>query len=174
MAFREQSRVLFGHALATFHPNSCRFHDEVAFDGTFNGLVSDSCEGDRLASVLNGKKVLLHRSHGVIVCGRSVAEAFDDLYYLERAAHAQVLALSTGSKLSIIRDEVVRATKAAFDAEKAYSARLHLDAWKRQLKREDDERSLRASIASISWQLVAGIALTIGLGIGAAWTKRRH
>jgi ribulose-5-phosphate 4-epimerase/fuculose-1-phosphate aldolase len=35
--------------------------------------------------VMGGKRVLLHQNHGVIVCGASVAEAFDDIYYLERS-----------------------------------------------------------------------------------------
>ena len=37
-------------------------------------------------------------SHGVIVTGRTVAQAFTDLYYLERAAQAQVLAASGGHR----------------------------------------------------------------------------
>jgi ribulose-5-phosphate 4-epimerase/fuculose-1-phosphate aldolase len=35
-----------------------------------------------------------------------VAEAFDELYYLEKAAQLQILALSTGRELSIIKDEI--------------------------------------------------------------------
>ena len=155
--------------LAMCHQNSCRFHDDIAFDPAFNGLVHDRHEGDRLASALDGKRVLLHRSHGVIVCGRSVAEAFDDLYYLERAAQAQVLALSTGRTLSIIRDEVVRGTKAAFDADKAEYARLHLDAWKRQLDREQgpshrSESSRRvgalSALAAVALGMAASLLLT--------------
>ena len=39
------------------------------------------------------------------MCGASVAEAFDDLYYLERACRVQILAQSTGKELSIVSDE---------------------------------------------------------------------
>jgi ribulose-5-phosphate 4-epimerase/fuculose-1-phosphate aldolase len=66
--------------LSMCHQNACRFFDEVSFDETFNGLVTDSREGERLAEAMRGRRVLLHSSHGVMVCGRSVAEAFDDLY----------------------------------------------------------------------------------------------
>ena len=122
--------------LAMCHQNSTRFYQDFEFDPCFNGLVQDNTEGDRLASALNGKRVLLHRNHGVIVCGRTVAEAFDDLFYLERAAQVQVLAMSTG-QLSIVSDDVARVTKKEFDLEKPASARLHLDAWMRELARDD-------------------------------------
>ena len=37
--------------------------------------------------------------HGVIVSGPTVAQAYDELYYLERAAMVQVLAMQTGKPL---------------------------------------------------------------------------
>ena len=52
------------------------------------------------------KRVLMHLNHGVIVCGETVAEAFDALYYLERACKLLVTALSTGRKLRLIDDKV--------------------------------------------------------------------
>ena len=94
--------------LAMCHQNSLRFAGDVAYDPTFNGLVLDNAEGERLVKVMDGKRVLMHKHHGVIVSGASVAEAFDDLYYLERAAEVQILAMSTGSPLSIIGDDVAR------------------------------------------------------------------
>mmetsp|Transcript_55256 Transcript_55256/g.123514 ORF Transcript_55256/g.123514 Transcript_55256/m.123514 type:complete len:103 (-) Transcript_55256:864-1172(-) len=60
--------------LSMVHQNSTRFYGNVAYDTEFNGLVTDDQEGSRLASVLQGKSILLHQNHGVIVCGRSVAE----------------------------------------------------------------------------------------------------
>ena len=44
-------------------------------------------------------------NHGVLVVGTSIAEAFDELYYLERAAQLQVLALSTGRALSLVPNQ---------------------------------------------------------------------
>ena len=119
------------------HQNSLKFFDDWAYDPVYSGLVLSGDEGQRLARALCGKRVLLHRNHGVIVCGASVAEAFDDLYYLERAAQAQVLAMSTGSPLCIVPDGVARETKRMEDMEKPASARLHLDAWKREIARDD-------------------------------------
>jgi len=119
------------------HQNSCRFYKDVAYDPVFNGLVLDGSEGARLAGVMNGKMAFMHRSHGVIVCGRSIAAAFDDLYYLERAAQVQVYAMSTGSKLSLVTDDMAKHVKEQMDAGKAEWAQEHLEALKRGLHKDD-------------------------------------
>src|SRR3954467_15787377 len=87
--------------------NALRFHEDIAYDDLYNGLVVDNAEGDRLPPALGDKRVLFLANHGVIVAGESVAEAFDLLYYLERACRLQVLARSTGGKLRAVRTEVV-------------------------------------------------------------------
>ena len=49
-------------------------------------------------------------SHGVMVVGNTVAEAFDELYYLERVAQLHVYAMSTGRPLMLIPDDVAELT----------------------------------------------------------------
>ena len=90
--------------------NSMRFFDRVAYDETFTGMALDEDEGDRLSRALGNRSVLLMRNHGVIVVGASVAEAFDELYYFERACETQIIALSTGLPLHVVSDEVARTT----------------------------------------------------------------
>ena len=87
--------------------NACRFYQRIAYDRDYAGMALEQSEGERVARVLGkSKSVLFLANHGVIVVGNSVAEAFDELYYLEKAAQLQVLALSTGRELSIIEDEI--------------------------------------------------------------------
>jgi ribulose-5-phosphate 4-epimerase/fuculose-1-phosphate aldolase len=87
--------------------NACRFYQRIAYDRDYSGMALEVSEGQRVAKVLgDSKNVLFLANHGVIVVGNSVAEAFDELYYLEKAAQLQVLALSTGRELSIIDDEI--------------------------------------------------------------------
>jgi len=119
------------------HQNALRFAGDVAYDPTFNGLVLDREEGDRLVKVMDGKRVLMHANHGVIVCGDSVAEAFDDLYYLERAAEVQILAMSTGKELKIVSEAVAKQFLVDMkkDGGKANWAKLHFNALKRGLMR---------------------------------------
>eukprot|EP01044_Picomonas_judraskeda_P008985 COSAG03_NODE_1064_length_4925_cov_1382.405097_5_plen_139_part_00 len=59
-------------------------------------------KGDILAEALGDKDILLLANHGCIVAGRSIAQAMEDLYYLERAAMNQIIAMSTGSPLRLV------------------------------------------------------------------------
>ncbi len=78
------------------------FYGDIAYDSTYNGLAYDVSEGERLAQVLGEKSVLMMGNHGVLVVGKTMPQAFERLYFLERAAQAQVLALSTGRPLRLI------------------------------------------------------------------------
>ncbi|WP_449414440.1 class II aldolase/adducin family protein [Pandoraea soli] len=40
---------------------------------------------------------MILRNHGLLVAGRSVAEAFDHIFFLERACQIQIKALSAGA-----------------------------------------------------------------------------
>jgi ribulose-5-phosphate 4-epimerase/fuculose-1-phosphate aldolase len=79
------------------------------------------------------------KNHGVMVVGASIAEAWDDLYYLERAAEAQRLAMSTGRKLKPVTPEIAARTYAQMREGDRESARLHLESIKRILSREEPE-----------------------------------
>ena len=52
-----------------------------------------------MCRAMGDKDILFLRNHGIIVSGPTVAQAYDDLYYLERAAMVQVLAMQTGRPL---------------------------------------------------------------------------
>src|SRR5919108_2896779 len=117
--------------------NALRFHDDIAYDDTYNGLVVDDAEGDRLAHVLGTKRVMFLANHGVIVVGPTVAEAFDALYYLERACRLQVLARSALGKLRPVRPEVVRQAYKMMLADAPKYAGAHFEALKRILAREE-------------------------------------
>ncbi len=115
------------------------FHDDIAYEAEYNGLAFDHTEGERLARALGSKSVLMMRNHGVLVVGKSCAQAFERLYFLERAAQAQVLALSTGRALRLIPPAVVEATVAQFRSGSTVGGRdraeLHFEALKRMLDR---------------------------------------
>ena len=125
--------------LEPMEQNALRFYDDIAYDDEYNGVVLDGSEGDRLAACIGGKRVLFLASHGVIVAGRNVAEAFDDLYYLERAARVQVLALSTGRKLNRLPEDVQKLTGVQLREEHPELARAHFSAMKRLLDRDEPD-----------------------------------
>jgi ribulose-5-phosphate 4-epimerase/fuculose-1-phosphate aldolase len=118
--------------LEPIHQNALRFHDDVAYDPDYNGLAEDAEEGDRIAAALGDRKVLFMANHGVVVVGETIAQAFDDLYYLERACQVQVLALSTGRPLKRVGDNRAAETRAEYDRGGAYYD-AHFNAMKRLL-----------------------------------------
>jgi ribulose-5-phosphate 4-epimerase/fuculose-1-phosphate aldolase len=79
----------------------------------------------------------------VLVVGQSPAQAFERLYFLERACQAQVLALSTGRALHLLPDEVVRATQRQFMTGTSVHGHdrteLHFAALKRLLDRSEPD-----------------------------------
>jgi ribulose-5-phosphate 4-epimerase/fuculose-1-phosphate aldolase len=137
MPYATALTLLEGGRLEMVEQNALRFHDDIAYDDVYNGLVVDNAEGDRLARALGGKRVMFLANHGVIVVGPSVAEAFDALYYLERACRLQVLARSMGGKLRPVRPEVVRETYKLILADAPKYAGAHFEALKRILDREE-------------------------------------
>jgi ribulose-5-phosphate 4-epimerase/fuculose-1-phosphate aldolase len=113
-----------------------RFHDDIAYDDSYNGLAHDRVEGERIARAMGDKHVLFLAHHGVIVVGPTVAQAFDHLYYLERAAELQVKAMSCNHPLRKVPDDVARSTAAQLRRAREHWARLHLDALRARLDRD--------------------------------------
>ena len=112
MPYATALTMLQNPRLEMAHQNAIPFYEEIAYAVDYGGLAFDVSEGERLARALGSKSVLFMRNHGVLVVGQTVAEAFERLYFLERAAMTQVLALSTGRPLHVIPEAVVKATVA--------------------------------------------------------------
>jgi len=85
--------------------NSLRWFNRISYDKDYNGLALDHSEGNRMAALMKDNRVLFLANHGVVVVGPNMAEAFDDLYYLERACEVQINAMQTGQPLSVIQEQ---------------------------------------------------------------------
>jgi ribulose-5-phosphate 4-epimerase/fuculose-1-phosphate aldolase len=120
--------------------NALGFHDDIAYV-EYSGLAFDYSEGERLARAMGSKSVLMLRNHGVLVTGGSAAQAFERLYFLERACQSQILALSSGRPLHILPQALVEATAAQFRSGDKVGGEertaLHFQALKRMLDRTD-------------------------------------
>lgn len=127
-----------GARLEPINQNALRFAGCVAYDDAYGGLALDAAEGDRLARALGDKRILFMANHGVVTTGATVAAAFDDLYYLERACQNQVLAMSTGRPLRPVPPDEVARTRAEFDRYQGH-AEVHFAALKRILDREEPD-----------------------------------
>jgi len=130
MPFATALTMLQGGRLEMAHQNAVRFFRQIAYENEYNGLVLDDAEANRIADRMKDMTALFLANHGVIVRGPSVAWAFDDLYYLERACMHQVLALGTGRPLKLIPDRIAAHTAKQMAGERQQSD-LHLRALRR-------------------------------------------
>jgi ribulose-5-phosphate 4-epimerase/fuculose-1-phosphate aldolase len=134
MPYATALTLLDGGRLEMAHQNACRFHGRVVYVEEFGGLALDEAEGESIAEGARQDPhadVFFLAHHGVTVGGPSVAEAFDDLYYLERAARHQVLAQSTGKPLRTMRPDQVDETARQIRQGLKVSADTHFAALKR-------------------------------------------
>ena len=134
MPYATALSMLVGGRLLYAHQTACRFHGRIGYEEAFGGIALTADEGERLARKARENAAydtMFLANHGVICAGPTVAQAFDDLYYLERAARQQVLAQSTGETLMLIPDGVVEHTAAQFRETFAEAADIHFRALKR-------------------------------------------
>ncbi|KAG1682313.1 putative aldolase class 2 protein [Nymphon striatum] len=97
------------------HQSYMYFHNNIAYNHTFDGVVDTLVEGNRLGKVLKDKHTLMMGNHGVLVASDSIEKAFVLNYYLERICMFQILAESTGDELLEIPEKTI-----AQDATKIY------------------------------------------------------
>ncbi len=91
--------------------NCATFFNRYVIDEGYGGLAFEE-EGERCAAQLQdpSKKVMIMGNHGVLVLGDSPADAFNRMYYFERAAETYIRALQTGQPLRVLPDDVAEKT----------------------------------------------------------------
>ncbi len=119
-----------GGRLEMVHQNAMRFYDDIAYDHEFNGLAMTHDEGERMGAIMKDKSVLFLENHGVITVAETIGEAFDMMYFIERASQVQILAQSTGKPLAICRQPMVEETRETFKNFRINAVR-HFEALKR-------------------------------------------
>jgi ribulose-5-phosphate 4-epimerase/fuculose-1-phosphate aldolase len=117
------------------HHNNLLLNDRVVYDHEGDEPVHQNDEGDRIARTLGDKSVMVMRGHGVTVVGPTVHDAFDECYIAERTAMYQMTAMSTGQPMHHLPARLRRKHLGPWGEK--LDARLHLDAWRRVLDREE-------------------------------------
>ena len=114
-----------------------RFFGRVSYH-PYEGPALDLAERERLVRDLGENDVMLLKNHGIIACGRSVAEAFNQLYWLEMACKAQVDCMAANTELELPSDDVAEKTAHLFapGVRRVYGE-MEWEAMLRQLDRED-------------------------------------
>lgn len=114
--------------------NTMRFYEKVSIDNGYGGMGLGD-EAERLSTILGNNSVMLMGNHGVLTAAKTVALAFDDLFYFERSCETLIGTYQTGKKLHLASHEV--ATKTALQWKKYDASDLHFDALKRILDKEE-------------------------------------
>ncbi len=124
-----------GGRLEMAHQTAARYYGRIAYH-SFGGIALDESEGKRIAEAQKTNPhadVFFLAHHGVSIGSPTVALAFDELYYLERACKQQVLAMSTGLPLEIIPEPQLAETARQYmqtldvQAEKHFSALMRIN-----------------------------------------------
>lgn len=123
--------------LPAIDQTSAMFHNRQVVDEQYGGMAFEE-EGARCAALLADPKIIamIMGNHGVLVIGRTVAEAFNRLYYFERAAETYIRALQTGHPLRVLTDAIAEKTAQEWEAYPGF-AEAHLRELRAILDAED-------------------------------------
>lgn len=108
------------------------FHDRLAYHD-YEGIATDLSERERLVRDLGTRSAMILRNHGLLTVGRSVAEAFYFMFYLEQSCRVQVAAQSTGDRLRLVGANLAEHTARQFDGGTGKGERL----WQAMLRKLD-------------------------------------
>ena len=122
--------------LLNLSQHSMRFHNRLAYHD-YEGVALDMDEQQRLQADLGDKWVMILRNHGLLACGPSVADAFDNMYYLELSCQAQISALSGGVPVTVVPDDVAERAARQFERPERGSRSRHWVACMRLMDRID-------------------------------------
>jgi ribulose-5-phosphate 4-epimerase/fuculose-1-phosphate aldolase len=131
--------MLTDNRLLPANQTAAFLYRDVAYDDHYQGTADTPEEGERLANLIGGKKIVFMKNHGVLVTGETIAEAYRRLYKLERVCRTQVLALSTGKPIEVLSEEIVDRVLAPAEFEshsKEDRDRLYFEAMMRVVDRE--------------------------------------
>ncbi|MEL6170119.1 MAG: class II aldolase/adducin family protein [Pseudomonadota bacterium] len=115
-----------------------RFFNRLAYDMSFGGIATEEAEGERIAATIGNHGAVMMANHGVTTVAPNVAEAFDAMYHLERAARQMVLAYSTGQPLNVMDEALAEGVAEEWEVYRE-AEHAHFAEMKRVLDREEPD-----------------------------------
>ena len=102
----------------------------------YEGVALFDEEKERLVKDLGEARLMILRNHGTLAIGKNVAEAFTNIYFLEKACSYQVRALSGNLELNYPSEESIETTRQQGEG-REMAAALQWPAVKRKMERLD-------------------------------------
>lgn len=76
----------------------------------YEGIAIHLGERERLVKDLGENDALILKNHGLLACGASIPECFNNMYRLERACQLQVMTLSCNTEIELPPQEILNDT----------------------------------------------------------------
>jgi len=118
--------------------HALKFYNRIGYHD-YEGIALHHAERERLVADFGNHKAMILRNHGLIVGGKTAAEAFHEIYFLERACQAQIQAMSGGARLLVPSREVCERTAQQFHREE--SVEIMNAAWQAAMRLIDNPAS---------------------------------
>ena len=116
--------------------HAMRFHRRLGYHD-YEGIALDFSEQERLVRDLGPHKAMILRNQGLLTAGETVRDAFEQMYYLERACDAQVKALAGGGEVIECAPEIAEKVAVVLDRPGRTSSKTDWPALRRMLDRTD-------------------------------------
>ena len=111
--------------------HALRFYNRLGYHD-YQGIALDLEERASLVADLGTHNAMILRNHGLLVGGRTIAEAWVNIHYLERACAAQIKAQAGGAAIVRPSPEVCERTARQFEVDGALRyCELHWQSAKR-------------------------------------------
>ncbi|AET91891.1 MULTISPECIES: class II aldolase/adducin family protein [Caballeronia] len=89
--------------------HALKYYGHIAYHD-YEGIALDLAERDRLVNDLGPHNAMILKNHGLLTCGKSIPEAFQEMYFLERACEIQIRALAGNAELNLPSQKVCELT----------------------------------------------------------------
>ena len=130
-------------SLPPIDQNAMRYFNRLSIDDGYDGMGLGD-EAERLTGSLGNNHIVIMGNHGVMAVGDTIARAFDELFYFERACENYIIALTSGRPLRIASDAVAEKTALQWEqyADNAGICDAHLKQVRVILDREEPDYKL--------------------------------
>ena len=85
----------------------------------YEGVALETDEKQRLVANLGDSDVMVLRNHGLLAVGRTIPEAFNNMYRLERACQVQLMAMACDTELNLPSEQSVKNANTQLSVNKA-------------------------------------------------------
>ena len=121
--------------------NTMRFYNRVAIYDDFSGLGFEE-ESNKMAAAIGNNRSMLLANHGILTVGETVAQAFDELYYFEKACETYITALSANKELNEVESNIAEKTAQEWENYPVNMGEQHLKEIRKILDKEDPSYKL--------------------------------